>query len=123
MANKFKIKMDVDEVAMNMLKLRLKFEGALIVFCHNGAQKMEAYAKQHRPWKDRTGNARQRLKGSWKKVGNGYQIQIAHGVKYGVYLEFKNERKYAILKPTVEKVGYGEILPAFQNFMDAINLE
>lgn len=101
----------------NFGKLQNKFEAAVELLCENGSEQMEGYAKENRPWTDRTSSARQRLKGSWKKEGNSYKIQIAHGVKYGVWLEFKNERKYAILMPTVEKVGYGQILPAFENLI------
>lgn len=123
MGQKLKFELDVSEVESNMDKLKSKFEGAMRLLCENGAEKMEGYAKQFRPWHDRTGNARERLKGSWSKESNGYKIQIAHGVNYGVWLEFAHERRYAILKPTVEKIGYGEILPAFNNFMDKIKLE
>lgn len=122
MAQRAKLKFDFSQVDSNMDKLQSKFDAAVKLLCENGAQKMEAYAKQHRPWKDQTGNARQRLKGSWSKEGSSYKIQIAHGVSYGVWLEFKNERRYAILKPTVEKVGYGEIIPAFNNFVDKLKL-
>lgn len=102
----------------NFSKFQNKFEAAVELLCENGAEKMEGYAKENRPWTDRTSRARQSLKGSWQKQGDSYKIQIAHGVKYGVWLEFKNERRYAILMPTVEKVGYGEILPAFENLLD-----
>lgn len=122
MAPKAGFKLDFSQVDENIEKLKSKFEGAMKILCDNGAQKMEAYAKQHRPWKDQTGNARQRLKGSWSKEGSSYKIQIAHGVSYGVWLEVKNERRYAILKPTVEKVGYQEIIPAFENFVGKLKL-
>lgn len=112
------LKLDYTKLMKNLLKLQSKFDGAVQMLCNNGAQRMEAYAKRNRPWHDRTGRARQSLKGSWSKEGAGYKIQIAHGVSYGVYLEMKNERRYAILMPTVEKVGYEEIVPAFNNLMD-----
>ncbi len=113
-------RLEYDNVLTNMKLFQNKFDAAVSVLCDNGAQKMEGYAKQNRKWHDRTGNARGRLKGSWSKEGNRYKIQIAHGVNYGVYLEFKNERRYAILMPTVEKVGYGEILPAFKNLVNKV---
>jgi len=122
MAPKAGFKLDFSQVDGNVEKLKSKFEGAMKILCDNGAQKMEAYAKQNRPWKDQTGEARRRLKGSWSKEGSSYKIQIAHGVSYGVWLEFKNERRYAILKPTVEKVGYKEIIPAFENFVGKLKL-
>ena len=45
---------------------------------------------------------------------------IAHGVYYGVYLEYAHERKYAILERTITKVGMEQIMPAFHNFLDAV---
>ena len=103
--------------------MKSKFSKAVELLCENGSQRMEKYAKENRPWKDQTGNARQRLKGSWEKDSDGYKIKIAHGVEYGVWLEFARERRYAILMPTVEKVGRGEILPAFRNFIDKVKLK
>lgn len=114
------VRLEYQRVLNNMQKLQSKFDGAVQMLCNNGAQRMEAYAKRNRPWHDRTGRARQSLKGSWSKEGSGYKVQIAHGVTYGIYLEMKNERRYAILMPTVEKVGYNEIVPSFRNLMDRL---
>lgn len=112
--------LDYSQVMNKMQRFQSKFDAAVTLLCENGSQKMEKYAKENRPWKDRTGSARQRLKGSWNKTNDGYVVKIAHGVNYGVWLEFANERKYAILLPTVEKVGKGEILPAFKNFVNKL---
>lgn len=112
------LKLDAEQVVQNMAKFENKFDAALYQFANNGAQKMEAYAKQHRPWTDRTGRARQSLKGSAYRVNKGYRLEIAHGVSYGVYLEYAHERKFAILWPTVEKVGHNQILPAFDKFIE-----
>ena len=114
------VRLEYNSLLNNMKLFQSKFDAAVSALCDNGAQKMEGYAKRNRPWHDRTARARQSLKGSWSKEGSGYKIQIAHGVTYGVYLEFKNERRYAILMPTVEKVGYGEILPAFKNLVNKV---
>ena len=112
------LKLDVKQVVQNMAKFENKFDAALYQFANNGAQKMEAYAKQNRPWTDRTGRARQSLKGSAYRANKGYRLEIAHGVSYGVYLEYAHERKFAILWPTVEKVGRNQILPAFDKFIE-----
>lgn len=112
------VTLEYQQLLSNFSKFQNKFDAAVELLCENGSQKMESYAKENRPWTDRTSRARQSLKGSWKKEGSSYKVQIAHGVKYGVWLEFANERRYAILMPTVQKVGYGEILPAFENLLD-----
>lgn len=111
-------KLDAEQVVQNMAKFENKFDAALYQFANNGAQKMEAYAKQNRPWTDRTGRARQSLKGSAYKANKGYRLEIAHGVSYGIYLEYKYNRKYAILWPTVNTVGRNQIMPAFDKFIE-----
>lgn len=111
-------KLDVSQVMAKLDAFQDKFDVALYVFAQNGAQKMEGYAKQHRPWTDRSGAARQRLKGSAYRIDNGYRLEIAHGVYYGIYLELARQRRYAILEPTVQKVGREEIMPAFEHFVE-----
>ena len=65
---------------------------------------MQTYARQNRPWKDQTGNARAGLNG-----GSFWQnpfcilIYLAHSMEYGPYLELANSSKNEILRPTVEK--------------------
>lgn len=115
-----KYSIDVSKVLKGITDFEGAFDKALMVFAQSGAQKMEQYAKKNRKWTDRTGRARQSLKGSAFRIDNGYRIQIAHGVYYGVYLEYAHERKYAILERTITKVGMEQIMPAFHNFLDAI---
>lgn len=119
MASK-KYSIDVSKVLKGITDFEGAFDKALMIFAQSGAQKMEQYAKKNRKWTDRTGRARQSLKGSAFRIDNGYRIQIAHGVYYGVYLEYAHERKYAILERTITKVGMEQIMPAFHNFLDAI---
>ena len=119
MASK-KYSIDVSKVLKGITDFEGAFDKALMVFAQSGAQKMEQYAKKNRKWTDRTGRARQSLNGSAFRIDNGYRIQIAHGVYYGVYLEYAHERKYAILERTITKVGMEQIMPAFHNFLDAV---
>lgn len=79
----------------------LKVDAALGMYCNTKAQEFESYAKENRPWTDRTNMARQTLKGSSKKMPFGWRIQLAHGVDYGVWLELANEKQYAIVEPTI----------------------
>lgn len=113
-----KFQVDASEVLGKLSMFENKFDAALYQFAQNGAQKMESYAKQHRPWTDRTARARQSLQGSAFRIDNGYRLQIAHGVSYGVYLEYAHERRFAILEPTIRAVGYGQIMPAFDRFIE-----
>lgn len=116
MASGFKI--DVSQVVQKLDAFQDKFDAAMYLFSTSGAQKLQNYAKYNRPWTDRTGAARQRLKGSAYRIDHGYRLEIAHGVSYGIYLEFAHERRFAILEPTIETVGRGQILPAFDKFIE-----
>jgi hypothetical protein len=64
---------------------------------------LERYGKVNRSWKDRTGNARQGLKGSVKRDNKKITVRFSHGVSYGIHLERIQAGKYAIVKPTIDK--------------------
>ena len=83
------------------LERMLKVDEALGMYCDTKAQDFQNYAKQNRPWTDRTNHARQTLKGEAKKMNFGWRIQLSHGVDYGLWLELANEKKYAIVEPTI----------------------
>ena len=53
----------------------------------NVAAGMERYAKDNAPWKDRTAHARQSINGRSTTKGNAITMTIAHGLRYGQYLE------------------------------------
>ncbi|AEE95289.1 hypothetical protein [Mahella australiensis] len=63
---------------------------------------LEAEMKEKAPWHDRTGHARQGLKGIPLIEKDEITIRLAHTMEYGVYLELAHDGKYAILKPTGE---------------------
>ena len=94
---------DVSKLTKGLAEIKTK--AALDLYSDSVAKKMESYAKQNRKWQDRTDSARQRLTGSWERYSNGTKVAISHGVDYGVYLELCNEKRYAILKETVDKIS------------------
>lgn len=85
------------------------------------AKDFENYAKINRPWTDRTGRARQGLTGYVKKVNRAPRIVIAHTVTYGVDLELKRNKKYAILEPTI-RLKSGDAVSALKRLMDKITV-
>jgi len=68
------------------------------------AAEAEQYAKENRPWTDRTGDARRLLKGAVIDGDGFIGIRLMHRVEYGKRLETANDGKYAILKPTIENL-------------------
>lgn len=83
----------------------IKTRAALGLYADTVAKKMENHAKTNYKWTPRSGAAHQRLNASWKWVGDIVRIELSHGVDYGIYLEFCNERKYSIIRPTIDYIS------------------
>ena len=110
------IKVDASKLLANLENAETKSQLAIRMFAQEGAKKFENYAKINRPWTDRTGHARQRLVGWVETFSDKVRIHIGHGVDYGVYLELCNEKRYAILQPTVNACSK-EIVQGFSKLM------
>lgn len=94
-------RIDDSDVKDGLDQLRKKVEAGLMIYGETVAKDFESYAKDNRPWTDRTGAARQRLNGYVEAFMHGVRVCIAHGVPYGIHLELGHGKKYAILEPTV----------------------
>lgn len=113
-------KIDTSEIDNGLSKFQTKFMAGLEMYCDTAAAQLEDKAKRERPWTDRTGDARKRLKGSHIVNNSSARIVLAHGVDYGVWLELAHEKQYAIVEPTV-RLKSNEILTGLENFIS--NLE
>lgn len=78
-----------------------KLRAALMVHGNSAAKKMERDAKANAPWENRTTNARNSIQSECGMRGNKIRIAISGNTDYFVYLELANEKKHAILSPTV----------------------
>jgi hypothetical protein len=76
----------------------------------------EATMKSQRPWRDITGNARRGLRVRVKQTSPGFIMYFIHSAEYGVYLELKNNGRYAILFPTM-RTTVEEIKAALRGIM------
>lgn len=110
--------MNLDSLFEKISEFDEKFEFALTKYCEAAAEGLAGYAKEHRKWKDRTGDARKRLSGKTYKIPKGRRIELSHGVWYGIWLELANEKKYAVIKPSIRRYGNDHIIPGFNNFFD-----
>ena len=98
-------KFDANNLIKGLAEREIKTRAALGLYADTVAKKMEAHAKSNKPWVDRTGRAKQSLNSSWKWVGDVARVELSHGVYYGIYLELCNEKKYAIIKPTIDIIS------------------
>lgn len=81
----------------------------------------EARVKEKAPWTDRTGNARNGLAAKAILGGETEQLVIFHQVPYGIYLETKNNGKYAVIMPTVMDIGK-EIMGTMNKIFSALGV-
>ena len=112
-------KFDAATLTKGLSKLESKTDLAVRSFADTNAKKMEAYAKTNARWTNRTGTARNTLQGYVTPLANGYRMNIAHGVNYGVWLELAHEKKYAILPDTVN-YAQSQIAPAFTRLLERL---
>lgn len=96
---------DLSEMKQNLDRLPTRMEEALMAYGKTAAVSLQGEAQANRPWTDRTTHARQRIKGYCVRIENGVRIYLAHGVDYGVYLEFAHEKRLAIIYPTLRRRG------------------
>ena len=106
------MRINASDFIKRLSDIETKSQVAFRMFATEGAKKFENYAKQNRPWTDRTGQARQRLTGWVEMFSDKIRIHIGHGVDYGIYLELANQRRFAILQKTVNAAS-PEILEGF----------
>ena len=98
-------KLDASKLISGLAEREVKTRAALGLYADTVAKKMETHAKSNKPWTDRTGRAKQSLNSSWSWRGDVARVELSHGVDYGIYLEFCNERKYSIIRPTIDYIS------------------
>lgn len=119
MANGFRL--DISGMLVGLPDLENKADAAIRMYAEQGALKLQNYAKKHRRWTDRTGQARQRLHGYVDSIPEGYRISLAHGVDYGIWLELAHGRRFSIIPETIDKVGTSQIMPGFERLIERLN--
>lgn len=80
----------------------MQIVGAVYGVCQAVAPEAENWMKQSAPWMDRTGNARQSLHVKTEIDLPMIRLVLDHGMWYGVFLEFANAGRYAVVGPAVD---------------------
>lgn len=94
-----------DTLLPRLRKFQPQVDKALLGVTEFMAPRTEAYMKEHAPWTDRTGNARNGLNARAGHAPRLHWIDLAHGVAYGFWLEVRFGGKYAIITPTLQVMG------------------
>ncbi|CEI72931.1 hypothetical protein [Romboutsia hominis] len=98
-------KFNASGLMKGLTEREIKTKAAVGLYADTTAKKMEAHAKSNYKWTPRSGQAHQTLNGTWKWHGSVARVELSHGASYGVYLEFCNEKRYAIVKPTIDLIS------------------
>nr|DAO76982.1 MAG TPA: type I neck protein [Caudoviricetes sp.] len=109
---------DPSQFVQSCEQYRSKFLASVLLVCEIASTKMEAYAKSNAIWTDRTGNARQKLKGEAAWVSKDQiMIAVSHHMSYGFWLELAHGRKYKILEQSIED-NVEELFRALRRLVD-----
>jgi hypothetical protein len=115
-------KMDFSKLLNGVTMMDVKMQLAVEMFVDTKSQEIQSTAQENAVWTDRTGRARQGLKGTYIKTPKGYKIVLSHSVDYGMWLELANEKNYAIIEPTI-KLSSPKIMRQFTGMMNKINVK
>ncbi|MBC2579992.1 hypothetical protein [Clostridium sp. DJ247] len=109
-------KIDAEKIIKGLLKFATKEKVALAIYADTVSKKLEAEAKKNASWTDRTGLSRQTLQGGKEINKDSVDVYIAGNTEQIPYLELCNEKKYAILQPTIDK-NKDKILKGLDNLL------
>lgn len=113
-------RMDPSDLLRGLNDMKRRKRIALNLFADTAGKKMVNRAKQTAIWTDRTAHARQTMFNGYYWMGPVLYIYISGGMDYSVYLELANEKKYAVLWPTI-RVMSPILLEELKRFMERTN--
>lgn len=93
---------------------------AVLMLADTKSKEIESYAKANRKWRDRTNQAKANLRCvTSRPEKNLVRITLSHGVDYGIWLELANEKRYAIIKPTLDVYG-PKVMSSLEGLMNRL---
>lgn len=95
--------LQIGAIAVNIGAFKERKRAALVALCHRYSQDGAGYARENKPWKDRTGNAKNLLHGRVVQYDSSIRARISHGVYYGIFLEKKYSGKYGVLPKVLRR--------------------
>ncbi len=110
-------RIDPTKALKGLVEAELKAKAKIGLYCDAAGKKLESEAKENAPWTDRTGDARKTIQGGKEWEGDKCIAYIAGNKDYSEYLEFANEKKHAVLWPTVNKMQ-DEIIKGMKNIIE-----
>lgn len=105
---------NIDSIIDGLSEFEIQSKTAISRYADIAAKKLEEDAKKNAPWKDESGKDIETIKGGKEWKCDKCNIYIAGNKDYYQSLELCNDKKYAILKPTIDKLS-PEILKGMSN--------
>lgn len=107
MASLMSVKMEYDdrELKANLGRFPRKFHQQIDIIFDYNAFYATAWMKTNAPWHDDTGAARASLLAVANNQGKNHELNLSHGVHYGIWLEVAHNRKYQILASAQRHMG------------------
>lgn len=106
-------RLDASQALRKMTEIKQRSMFAAEQVAQNASAKMEGEAKRDAPWTDRTGLARQTIRGVSGWQGKKLRCGVTGNMAYSPYLEFTHEGQNAVLWPTVQR-NEKEIMDSFR---------
>lgn len=97
------MKLDPSNLLKGLAENKLKTEKAVYMYGETAGKKLEGKAKKGAKWTDRTGRARGTMTGGAEQIAGGTRIYLSGNMDYSIFLELCNEKKYAIIDPTMKE--------------------
>lgn len=110
---------DMSGILKGLAEYELKVKKATELYADTAGKKMIADAKPKAPWTDRTGLSRQTMDNDIEMLGDGINIVLRGNTPQFKYLELANEKKYAILWPTIQR-WQGKVLSGWSNVLSRL---
>lgn len=105
-----------NDLSPNLASLQSRMEAAVFAAMSMYSSRVEAYAKGNAPWNDQTGNARNALSAEAYRTAGATGIVLYHQMPYGIWLEVRWGGRYAIIIPTIERMG-PEVMTAIRGLL------
>lgn len=100
------INLNISDCLNRLAEIDQKVIQGTRLYAETAGAKLEAYAKANAPWNDVSGISRQTISHSVESSGASQKIILHGGVtSHFKFLELAHEKRYAILSPTITKLG------------------
>ena len=108
------LEVNIDDVIDGLSEFQMQSKTSIGMYADIVAKNMEEDAKKNAPWKDQSGMDTETIKGGKQWEGDKCNFYVSGNMECYPFLELCNDKKYAILKPTIDKLS-PQILKGMSN--------